>query len=252
MLPLRDRTAWLRGDLFQCLQPAMASGQTRRLVLLGPPGVGKGTQAEMLADAFGACPLSTGDVIRAARDHSLAPGSAMANAQERMNRGELVPDDIILGLIHNRRSCLRCAAGFIFCGFPRTKAQAVALDGLLFFEHLSLDSVISYDLPFADLVARMAGRRFCSNCQARYHVVMQPPRVAEVCDRCGRLLVQRKDDRPAAIWQRLEGYAEATAQVADYYRRRGILLEVDASGRPEAVFARTMNALRTCGVTAQF
>jgi adenylate kinase len=243
-----ERTTWLHGDLFRCWHPPVTSGRALRLVLLGPPGVGKGTQAELLAAALGACPLSTGDVFRAAHETSQAPGSAMAEAQGRIDRGELVPDDIVLSVIRNRRQCLRCHVGFLLDGFPRTMAQAIALDGMLAVERLQLDAVISYDLPVGELVQRMAGRRVCAHCGALYHIAKRPPRRPGVCDLCGRALVLRTDDEPAAIRARIDAYAVATAQVADYYRRQGLLLPVRADEEPERIFARTLDALSARGM----
>lgn len=247
MTPLRERATWLHGEPFRCLQPSVPMGHTWRLVLLGPPGVGKGTQAEMLGEALWACPLSTGDVFRAASERSLAPGSAMAEAQARMNRGQLVPDDIVLGLMRERRACLSCRAGFLLDGYPRTLAQATALDGLLAIERVQLDAVINYDLPAAALVARQAGRRVCRNCHALYHIVTRPPHQAGVCDHCGGTLIQRADDEIAAIHTRIREHAEAEARVIEYYRRQGLLISIHAGDSPERVFARTLQLLAARG-----
>lgn len=252
MTPLRDITAWLRGDPFQCLQPPAVGERVWRLVLLGPPGVGKGTQARMLSTALPACALSTGDLFRSARDHSHAPNSAMAEAIHRVDRGELVPDDVVLSLIHERRGCLRCRGGFLLDGFPRTIRQAVALDGILTAERLSLDAVIEYEMPFTNVVERLSGRRICGRCQAPYHLTLHPPAHAGLCDHCGSVLVQRADDRPAAIGARLRAYLEATAQVADFYRKRGLLVTVDASAAPKKVFAHTLDALAARGLPAAY
>lgn len=244
---LRDRTTWMQGDLYSCLQPPSPAGRTWRLVLLGPPGVGKGTQAAMLASVLGACPLSTGDVFRAAAERAYAPGSAMAEAQARMNHGQLVPDDIVLSLIRARRTCLHCRAGFLLDGFPRTLAQAAALDGLLEAERQRLDAVISYDLPFPVLTARLTGRRVCRNCHAVYQVVTRPPHRSGVCDHCGGALTQRPDDRPAAVRAQLEAHAAAAAQVADYYEKQNLLMPVDASDAAERIFSRTLTQLAARG-----
>ncbi len=243
----RDRTTWLYGDRFHCLQPPRVAGRVWRLVLLGPPGVGKGTQAAMLAEALGACPLSTGDVFRAGYELSRAPGSAMAEAHERLEHGQLVPDDVVLGLMRNRRGCLRCHGGFLLDGFPRTLAQAAALDGLLAAERVPLDAVVHYDLPVPDLVARMSGRRVCAHCGMLYHLVARPPRRARTCDHCGAGLVQRADDEPAAIQTRLQAYADATALVADFYRRQELLVPIYAGDGAEQIFARTIAALAARG-----
>ncbi|HWA84975.1 MAG TPA: nucleoside monophosphate kinase [Opitutus sp.] len=244
---LRDRTAWLQGEPFGCLQPPAATGSPWRLVLLGPPGAGKGTQSEMLATVLGACPLSTADIFRAACERSHAPGSAMAAAEEAMNYGELVPDDVVLGIIRDRRACLRCRGGFLLDGFPRTLPQAVTLDGLLAAEHLPLDAVICYDLPLHLLVERMAGRRVCPRCHALFHVTARPPRREGICDYCGDRLRQRTDDEPAAARKRLEVYAGATAQVVNYYASRRPVVPIDARGSPERILLRTLDALAARG-----
>lgn len=248
MAPMRDRTTWLHGDMFHCLQPPTSVGRPWRFVLLGPPGVGKGTQATLLSARFGACPLSTGDIFRAAHDRSQAPGSEMAEALARVNRGDLVPDDVVLGLLQNRRQCLRCRGGFLLDGFPRTLAQASALDGLMTLVHVQLDAVIDYQLAMPALVARLAGRRVCERCQAPYHIVARPPRREGICDHCGGRVSQRPDDAPAAVGARLKAYAEATALVADYYQRQGLLVKVHAGADPEKVFARTLAALEARGL----
>jgi len=172
----------------------------------------------------------------------------MAEASHRVDRGELVPDDVVLGLIQERRACLRCAGGFLLDGFPRTLRQAVALDGLLAAEHLSLDAVLHYEMPFTSVVERLSGRRVCNRCQAPYHLILNPPRRPGICDHCGSTLAQRADDRPAAIGARLRAYLEATAQVAEFYRRRGLLVPVDASVDPQKVFAQTLESLAARGL----
>jgi adenylate kinase len=244
---LRDRTAWLQGEPLRCLQPPAASPAARRFVLLGPPGVGKATQSEMLATILGACPLSTADIFRAGVERSPAPGSAIAAAAEHMNRGELVPDDIVLGLIRNRRGCLRCRGGFLLDGFPRTLPQAVALDGLLEIERLPLDAALCYELAFPILVARMAGRRVCRRCHARFNLASRPPLREGRCDHCCGPLEQRPDDAPPAVAARLAAYAHATAQVADFYERKRLLVRIDATGSPERILLRTLEALAALG-----
>lgn len=244
---LRDRTTWLQGDQFHCLQPPAASERTWHLVLLGPPGVGKGTQTALLAAALGACPLSTGDIFRAARERAATLDTSMADAHEFVNSGRLVPDDVVLSILRDRRSCLRCHAGFLLDGFPRTLAQAVALDGLLSAERVRLDAVIHYDLPTMELAGRIAGRRMCGNCHALYHLVSRPPRTCGVCDVCGAPLLQRADDEPTAIRARLELHAAAIAPVVDYYRRRNLLLTVDAAEAPDAIFEQTLAGLADRG-----
>ena len=246
-MPLHDRTTWLHGDMFHCLQPPAATGRTWRLVLLGPPGVGKGTQAAFLSKLLGACPLSTGDIFRAAKERALAH-SGLRQAIQCMDRGLLVPDDIVLQLMHDRQTCLRCDAGFLLDGFPRTVAQAATLDGMLGARRLKLDAVIAYELPLPILTARLSERRVCSRCQAPFHATLRPPVVAGVCDFCGGRVEQRKDDEPQAIKARLGAYFEATALVSDYYHRQRNLITVSALERPETVFMRTVEQLAAYGL----
>lgn len=243
MTPTRDRTAWLQGGDAVCLQPPPAVHRTWRLVLLGPPGVGKGTQAELLSRALGACPLSTGDVFRAAKGREFEPGSAMARAHASMQRGELVSDDIVLSLISERCRCLHCNGGFMLDGFPRTAPQAQAIDALLAREQLALDAVVSYELPTPEIVARLTGRRICPACKAVFHVTSRPPAVEGVCDHCGGKLEQRADDRPEAVQVRLAAYAADTTPLAAHYRAKGLLIPISATGQPEEIFARTLDAL---------
>lgn len=225
------------------LQPPPPVNRTWRLILLGPPGSGKGTQAELLSRALGACPLSTGDVFRVARSHPIAPGSAMAAAQERMARGELVSDETVLTLIRERRRCLHCRGGFMLDGFPRSLVQAQALDGLLEAEKIPLDAVISYEAPDELIVARISGRRVCTACQAVFHLANKRPKIENLCDECGGALIQRQDDRPEAVSVRLRTYHQATEPMTAHYRKKGLLLCIDANGRPDEILAATLEQL---------
>jgi adenylate kinase len=243
MTTRRDRTSWLQGGDAICEGLPPAGSRTWRLVLLGAPGVGKGTQAGLLADALGACPLSTGDVFRAARGTAVAPDSAMARARTTMARGELVSDAVVLDLVRERSRCLHCRGGFMLDGFPRTLPQAQALDTLLATEGLALDAVISYELAHDELLARLTGRRVCPSCQAVFHLTARPPAIADRCDDCGNRLDQRADDHPEAVSVRLAAYAADTAPVAGHYRARGLLVPIEATGRPADVFVRTTAAL---------
>ncbi len=241
----RDRAAWLQGPDAVCQEQPAHPVHRRRLVLLGAPGVGKGTQAALLSAAFGACHLSTGDVFRAA--HHAREGTplspAMRDAVDRMHRGELVPDGLVLDLVRERAACLRCRAGFLLDGFPRTVAQAEALDALLTELGTALDAVISYELPEAEIVARIGGRRTCPVCKAVYHLTARPPRRAGCCDACGTELIQRPDDAPAAVHVRQSAYETNTAPLRDHYAARGVLVSVAAHGAPEEIFQRTLAAL---------
>lgn len=243
MTPTRDRTAWLQGGDAVCIQPPPIVHRTWRLVLLGPPGVGKGTQAEFLSRALGACPLSTGDVFRAAKGREVEPGSAMARAHAAMVRGGLVSDEIVLSMIAERGRCLHCQGGFMLDGFPRTEPQAQAIDTLLALEHIKLDAVISYELPEAEILARITGRRVCPQCKAVYHVTGRPPAKEGVCDKCSGPLEQRADDRPEAVKVRLAAYAADTTPLIEHYRAKGLLIPINAAGRPDDILAHTLDAL---------
>ena len=161
-----DRAAWLKGPAFQCSSELAPVARPYRLVLLGAPGVGKGTQAELLCARLGACQLSTGDVFRAAKSLTEAERSpAMNAALEYMKRGDLVPDTTVLELVRERLACLRCGNGFLLDGFPRTVAQAEALQTILAGEKIKLDAVLNYELPIDEVVARISGRRTCPKCE---------------------------------------------------------------------------------------
>jgi len=241
----RERKAWLQGETAKCDPLPQRNGPPRRLVLLGAPGVGKGTQAELLCANLGTCHLSTGDIFRAAKAMDACQRTpALTAALDYMRRGDLVPDETVLALVAERVGCLRCEGGFLLDGFPRTVAQAEALDRLLAGEKLRLDAVLSYDLPLEQVVARLSGRRTCPGCKAVFHVEARPPKVAGVCDHCGGKLYQREDDRPESIRVRMEAYERSTAPLADYYRGQGLLVSIAAEGTPEEIFQRTVEALK--------
>ena len=244
MTTQRDRTAWLKGGAACCENPPQKPRVRRRLVLLGAPGVGKGTQAELLSAALGACHLSTGDILRAAKAldaGDLSP--ALSSALGYMKRGELVPDETVLDLIRERTKCLRCEGGFLLDGFPRTVAQAEALERLLNKLKLKLDGVISYELPLPEVVARLSGRRTCPDCKAVFHVDARPPKSPGVCDHCGGRLYQREDDRPESVRVRMEAYEKSTAPLAEFYRQKGLLISVSGEGSPEEIFEHSLRAL---------
>jgi adenylate kinase len=239
-----DRAAWLNGPAASCSFPPPAAARPWRLILLGAPGVGKGTQAELLSERLGACQLSTGDVFRAAKTREGSESTpALKGALDAMRRGELVTDDVVLDIVRERIGCLKCKGGFLLDGFPRTVAQAEALTRLLEREHIQLDGVLSFELPFDTIVARLSGRRTCQRCKAVFHVRSRPPKAQGICDNCGAKLIQREDDRPESIKVRMAAYESSTAPLADYYRKRNLLRSVSAEGSPEDVCQRTMATL---------
>lgn len=240
-----DRAAWLKGSEVLCsITPHAPHGKTWRLVLLGAPGVGKGTQAQLLAEQLGACHLSTGDVFRAAKcltDGERSP--ALDHALGFMRRGELVPDEIVLDMVGERVGCLRCCGGFLLDGFPRTVAQAESLERLLQREKVALTAVLDYELPIETIVARLGGRRTCSGCKAVFHVTGLPPRVEGICDHCGGKLIQREDDRPEAIRVRMAAYEKSTRPLIEFYQQRGLLVTIAAAATPDETFQRTVKML---------
>lgn len=245
-----DRGNWIKGGRNNCSVPPKARPHPKRLVLLGAPGVGKGTQAELLCDGLGTCQLSTGDIFRAAKCLPEAERSpALTEALGYMKRGELVPDTTVLDLLRERTRCLNCGGGFLLDGFPRTVAQAEALSELLDQEQIKLDAVVNYDLPIETIVNRLSGRRTCGNCKAVFHVTTRPPKVAETCDHCGGKLLLREDDRPEAVRVRMEAYETSTKPLIDFYGRRGLLVTLSADGRPQEIYQRTLAALGESPVT---
>ena len=245
MTTKNDRAAWLKGGSSQCsVQPAQLE-RSYRLVLLGAPGVGKGTQAELLTSELGPCQLSTGDVFRAAKSSDACERSPkLSEALDFMRRGDLVPDETVLGIVRERARCLRCRGGFLLDGFPRTVAQAEALEEVLRQEGVALDAVLSYELPIERIIARLAGRRTCEKCKAVYHVESIPSRVEGICDHCGGNLIQREDDRPESIRVRMEAYETSTRPLAEFYATRGLLRTVVAEGSPAEIFERTLAVLK--------
>ena len=241
-----DRAAWLKAGNAQCSVPPNPRPAPPRLILLGAPGVGKGTQAELLCAGLGVCQLSTGDIFRAAKcvcDLERSP--AISDALGYMQRGELVPDETVLNLFRERTRCLQCCGGFLLDGFPRTVPQAEALDELLAHENIRLDAVLNYSLPIGTIVSRLGGRRTCSVCKAVFHVSTRPPRAADVCDHCGGALVQREDDRPEAVRVRMDAYERSTKPLIDYYAERGLVRTISAEGTPEEIYERTHAVLNT-------
>lgn len=203
-----------------------------RLVFLGSPGAGKGTQARELAREWEVPQIATGDMLRDA----VAAGTSLGRqAKSYMDRGALVPDDVIIGLIAERLAQADAERGFILDGFPRTIPQAEALDRLLGDLGWPLDRVIVFDVSEPELLRRLTGRRSCPVCQSTYHLVSAPPRQPGICDKCGNALVQRVDDREETVRKRLVVYADQTAPLLDYYRGRGLLASVSGEGAVDTI-----------------
>jgi adenylate kinase len=211
-----------------------------RVVLLGPPGAGKGTQAKLLQDKFGVCQISTGDILRKAVAEQTPLGK---EASQYINRGALVPDSVIVDLVAARLKEKDCEKGFILDGFPRTIPQAKSLDAILKQRGIGLNSVLSVQVPQDVVIERLAGRRTCRSCGALSHVTFSPPKKAGICDRCGGELYQRDDDREETIAHRLKVYDDQTAPLLDYYRGQGLLREIDGVGAVDEIRARVTAAL---------
>lgn len=216
----------------------MAAGA--RVVLLGPPGAGKGTQAKLLQEAFAACQISTGDILRKAVAEKTPLGR---EAAQYIDRGALVPDDVIVKLVAERLKGKDCEKGFILDGFPRTIPQAKSLDAILEEMRLSLNRVLSVQVPREVIIERLAGRRSCKNCGALAHMVFDPPKKEGVCDRCGGELYQRRDDEEKTVAHRLEVYENQTAPLVDYYSKRKLLREIDGVGAVDEIRDRVRRAL---------
>jgi adenylate kinase len=205
-----------------------------RLVFLGPPGAGKGTQARELAGEWGVPHVATGDMLREAA----AAGTPLGReAKGYMDRGALVPDDVIIRMIAERLRQPDARGGFLLDGFPRTIAQAEGLERLLKDLGQPLDRVVYFDVSEPELLRRLTGRRVCRACQAAFHLVSAPPKAAGVCDRCGGALYQREDDSEATVRNRLGVYARQTAPLLDWYRGRGLLASVPGEGPIETIRA---------------
>ena len=240
----QDRPAWIDGPSSPCFQTPRVPQPAKRLVLLGAPGAGKGTQADLLHQRLGACHLSTGDVFRAAaKSDGSSQSPAMQQALRYMCEGKLVPDTTVWEVVRERSECLHCRGGFILDGFPRTLPQAEALKSLMDREGIPLTAVVNYDVPASVIVDRLAGRRTCEACKAVYHVTERPPKVDGICDRCQGKLFQREDDRSESIRVRMEAYERSTAPLIKYYRDLGLLIEINANGTPDEIYSRTVSAL---------
>jgi adenylate kinase len=218
------------------------------LILLGPPGAGKGTQADMLKASLGAAKLSTGDMLRAA----VASGSDIGKqAKEVMAKGQLVPDDIMIKLIKDRIAQVDCKNGFILDGFPRTVAQAEALDRMLAEQHKHLDGVIELKVDDQKLIERITGRFSCAKCATGYHDSFKPTKVSGVCDKCGsKEFTRREDDNAQTVAKRLEAYHRQTAPLLPYYRDKGVLATVDGMADIQEVSSQINKLLKMGKKTA--
>ena len=210
-----------------------------RIVLFGPPGAGKGTQASLLSEKYGAAHISTGDTLREAVANKTPIG---LKAKSYMDAGELVPDDVVIAIAKEKLASTG-GEGFILDGFPRTLAQAEALDTVLEELGMPLDAVVSLEVDDDELIRRLSGRRICSECGEPYHIQSKTPNKQGRCDLCGGELVHRDDDKPEAIRNRLKVYAGQTAPVLGYYARKGIRENIDAAGGIRDIFNRIADAL---------
>jgi len=212
-----------------------------RLILLGPPGAGKGTQARMIHESYGIPQISTGDILR----EEVAQQTSLGNyAKSMMERGALVPDEVIIEIVRRRLQRPEYAQGYVLDGFPRTLVQAKALDRVLEAAGSAIDLVLSLQVDEEELVERLAGRRVCERCGEVFHLRFHPPRSEGKCDRCGGQLLQREDDREETIRRRLQVYREETASLVGYYRREGKLEEVSAAGDIASVRERIDQVLK--------
>ncbi len=211
-----------------------------RLIFLGPPGVGKGTQADFISHKYKIPKLSTGDLLRESVLKETALGK---EAKGYMTRGELVPDAIVIGLVDEKLSSSECQNGFLLDGFPRTVGQADQLSNNLASLGKNLDRVIYFSLSKPEIIRRISGRRSCPQCKAVYHLESIPPKKSGICDVCGITLVQRNDDMPETIEARLAVYQEQTAPLINYYKERHILGELDGAGLVSEVQARLVALL---------
>ena len=214
---------------------------SENLLLFGPPGVGKGTQAQRLATVFKIPHIATGDMLRAAIQNYTPLG---ARAKEFIDKGQLVPDELVLDLIAERLSQPDTARGFLLDGFPRTVPQAEALGEMLAKQGKKLDHILVLHAADEELVSRIANRRTCESCQASYHMVAKPPRVRGVCDRCGGTLIQRSDDSEDIIRHRLREFMAKTWPVLEHFERNGLpVRKIDAAGNMDQIFGRIYAAV---------
>lgn len=212
------------------------------LVFLGPPGAGKGTQARVVAKELGIPQISTGDILREAVRERTGLGLA---AKAKMDKGELVPDDVICGIVEQRLSKPDCGNGAILDGFPRTIAQAEFLEDTLRKSNLGDPLVLNIHVDTESLVKRLTGRRTCSKCGEIYNIYFNPPRQDGICDKDGGKLTQRADDNEESIRTRLKAYEDETLPLIDYYKRKNLLHQVDGNGEPEAITKRLLSLVKS-------
>ena len=211
-----------------------------RIVMLGAPGAGKGTQAKKLIEDYGIPQISTGDILRA----NIAQGTPLGKeAKGYMDRGELVPDKVVLGLVEDRLKQPDCKKGFILDGFPRNTKQAEALDGMLQGNGIPLQLAISVDVPFDDLMKRLTGRRTCRKCGQMYNVYFTASKKEGVCDKDGGELFQRDDDKEETIKKRLQVYESQTAPLMDYYSKKGIVRKINGTGAISDIYSKITTEL---------
>lgn len=211
------------------------------LIFLGPPGAGKGTQAKMLIERYNIPQISTGDILRAA----VAEGTDLGKkAKEYMEAGKLVPDEVVIGIIEQRLKQSDCEGGFILDGFPRTVAQAEALDKVLENMGRKIDHVLSLDVPSEELIKRLTGRRTCKKCGAMYHIIFNPPKSQGVCDKCGGELYQRPDDNEETVKSRLDVYNQQTRPLIDFYNNQGLVRKIDGRGGIKEIFEQIIKILK--------
>lgn len=205
------------------------------IILLGPPGAGKGTQAKRLIDKYGIPQISTGDMLRAA----LKEGTPLGlEAKKYMDQGALVPDSVVIGLVKERIQQADCSKGYMLDGFPRNVSQAEALDEMLNELGQKIDHVVCVEVPASELIGRLTGRRTCRNCGAGFHVLFDPPRTDGVCDKCKGELYQRDDDNEATVSSRLKVYDDQTAPLISYYDKQGKLRRIDGVGSMDTILQR--------------
>jgi len=211
------------------------------VILLGAPGVGKGTQGSLISKQFGIPQISTGDILRSEVKKSTELGK---QAKKFMDKGELVPDDVIVGMMEHRIKESDCSNGFILDGFPRTVEQADALGRMLDKNNLDLSCALLIDVPEDVIIERLTGRRVCPNCGEVYHLKYNPPKNDNICDKCGTKLIQRDDDKKETVKNRLDVYNRSTAPLINYYERKGKLIKIDGMGSIDNIFDNIKLALK--------